>query len=548
MSRSATSSIERKPWGNSVLIALLIVLAGALLALHAGEWEWHDPGAARWLVAFTVVATWLGFTAWLAWSGRRATAAQALSMSLPGTPPGEAVLVVFASQTGTAEQLARQTAQSLKSAGMAVSLSELGALDDEALMQAQRVLFVVSTTGEGDAPDPAARFVSHSMRAPLPLAQLRYGLLALGDRDYDDFCDFGRQLQHWLERSGAHALFDAVEVDSGDPAALRHWQYHLSLLSGATDLPDWERPDYQRWQLVERRLLNPGSLGGPCFHLALRPMDGAATWRAGDLVELGPCHAPDVVARWLAVPPYDGELRVEQGGRSASLREWLAGSQLPSFDDIRGHTPAELVRDLQALPHREYSIASLPADGSLHLLVRRMDRADGKAGLGSGWLTEHAEVGAEVALRIRSNPGFHAPRDGRPLILIGNGTGLAGLRALLKARIDADHARNWLVFGERQSAPDFYHREEIEQWRRDGHLARLDLAWSRDGATPVYVQDRLHAAADELRQWVSEGAAIYVCGSLAGMAPAVDAVLRAALGDVELERLREDGRYRRDVY
>ena len=548
MTQSATSSIEGKAWGNLVLIALLVVLACGLLALHAGEWEWRDPGAERWFLAVAVLAAWVGFTAWLSWSRRRATHGQAFSMSSSRAPQGDAVLVVFASQTGTAEQLARQTTQSLQLAGMAVSQIALGALDSEALMRARRVLFVVSTTGEGDAPDSAARFVTHGMRAPLPLAQLQYGLLALGDRDYDDFCGFGRQLQHWLRQSGAHALFDAVEVDDGEPAALRHWQHHLSLLSGATELPDWERPVYRRWQLIERRLLNPGSLGGPCFHLAFRPLDEEATWQAGDLVELGPRHAPDEVTRWLAVPPYDGDVLVEHDGRCASLREWLAESHLPSIDDVRGRTPAEVVRELQALPHREYSIASLPSDGSLHLLVRRMARADGKAGIGSGWLTEHADVGAQVALRIRSNPGFHAPRDRRPLILVGNGTGLAGLRALLKARIDAGHSRNWLLFGERQAMRDFYHGDEIEQWLRDGHIARIDLAWSRDEARPVYVQDRLRAATDELKQWVSEGAAIYVCGSLAGMAPGVDAVLRDALGDVELERLREDGRYRRDVY
>ncbi|WP_266181136.1 sulfite reductase flavoprotein subunit alpha [Dyella humicola] len=548
MNRSPTLSIEGKPWGNVALIALLVVLAGGLLALHTGEWEWRDPGAERWLLAIAVLAAWAGFTAWTGWSRRRAMHSQMLSAPSSGTPQGEAVLIAFASQTGTAEQLARQTAQSLQLAGMAVSLIELGTLDGDALMQATRVLFVVSTTGEGDAPDSAARFVTHCMRAPLPLGQLQYGLLALGDRDYDDFCGFGRQLRHWLQQSGAHALFDAVEVDNGEPAALRHWQHYLSLLSGATELPDWERPDYQRWQLIERRLLNPESLGGPCFHLAFRPMDGEATWQAGDLVELGPRHAPDDVARWLAAPPYDGDVLIEHDGRRASLRDWLAGSHLPCFDDVRGRTPVDVVRDLQALPHREYSVASMPSDGSLHLLVRRMVRADGKTGLGSSWLTEHVDVGAEVALRIRNNPGFHAPPDRRPLVLIGNGTGLAGLRALLKARIDAGHSRNWLLFGERQATRDFYHRDEIEQWLRDGHLARLDLAWSRDQVTPAYVQDRLRAAADELTQWVSEGAAIYVCGSLAGMAPGVDAVLREALGEVELERLREHGRYRRDVY
>lgn len=536
-------------WGNPLLCAMLAIIAGGLATLHAGEWEWHDPGAACWLAAGAVLLAWLGFTAWLGWRRGR----QARHLSMPAMAPGasferDPLWVAYASQTGTAEQLARQTVQSLQLAGMDARLIDLGVLDADALVQARRMLFVVSTTGEGDAPDGAMRFVTRCMRAPLPLAHLHYGLLALGDHDYDDFCGFGRQLRHWLQQGGALTLFDAVEVDNGDPAALRHWQHHLSLLSGATELPDWQRPDYQRWQLLERRLLNPGSLGGPCFHLALRPLEGSPAWQAGDLVEIGPRHAPAEVARWLTQSSLDGEAWVEHEGRRASLREWLAGSHLPAVEDARGLSVTELVASLQALPHREYSIASLPADGSLQLLVRRMQRADGTPGVGSGWLTEYAETGAEIALRIRANAGFHMPADGRPLILIGNGTGLAGLRALLKARIAAGHSRNWLLFGERQAAHDFYHRDDITQWQRSGQLARLDLAWSRDGAVRVYVQDRLREAAAELRSWVDAGAAIYVCGSLDGMAPGVDAVLREVLGDAMVECLRDDGRYRRDVY
>lgn len=543
----ASGSSQRIAWGNLVLCAVLAIIASGLITLHVGEWEWHEPGATRWLTAAAVLVAWVGFTVWLGWRRRR----QATQLSMPlvssETPIANIVLVAYASQTGSAEQLARQTTLSLQQADMDARMLDLGELDADALTQAHRVLFVVSTTGEGDAPDAAMRFVTH-MRNPLPLAHLHYGLLALGDRDYEDFCGFGRQLQQWLQRSGAVSLFDHIEVDNGDPAALRHWQHHLSLLSGATELPDWERPDYQRWQLVERRLLNPGSQGDPCFHLALRPLDGELTWQAGDLVEIGPRHAASDIERWLAQPPHDGGVMVEHEGRSASLRDWLAGSHLPPVEELRGQLPERIVAGLQALPHREYSIASLPSDGSLHLLVRRMHRDDGTTGIGSGWLTEHADLGTEIALRIRANAGFHAPSDGRPLILVGNGTGLAGLRALLKARIEAGHARNWLLFGERQATHDFYHQEEIRQWQRDGHLARLDLAWSREDAARVYVQDRLREAATELCRWVDDGAAIYVCGSLAGMAPGVDAVLREVLGDSAVDRLREDGRYRRDVY
>ena len=157
-------------------------------------------------------------------------------------------------------------------------------------------------------------------------------------------------------------------------------------------------------------------------------------------------------------------------------------------------------------------------------------------------------IGTEIALRVRSNTNFHVPRDARPMILIGNGTGLAALRALLKARIAAGHRRNWLLFGERHAAHDFLYREDIERWQMDGQIERVDFAWSRDQAERIHVQQRLREAADELRRWVDAGAAIYVCGSLDGMAPGVDAVLREVLGDAPIEQLREQGRYRRDVY
>lgn len=544
MSTTSDSSADRATWGNVALCVMLGILAACLLGLHAAEWEWRDPGAWRWSYAVAALLIWCGFTGWMA-TRRRAMRGE---LSQEHTAQPGDTLVVFASQTGTAEQLARQTAQSLQQAGKSARLLELGAFDEETLAHARDVLFVVSTTGEGDAPDSAARFVTHRMGEPMALTHLHYGLLALGDSDYDDFCGFGRELQHWLQRGGATPLFDPVEVDNGDPAALRHWQHHLALYSGAAELPDWQRPDYQRWQLVERRWLNPGSVGGACFHLALRPLDGEALWQAGDLVEIGPRHAGDILERWLVENERDGDAVVAFDDHQATLREWLAGSHLPSHADVAGRTPEEIVANLQPLPHREYSIASLPSDGNLQLLVRRMQRDDGTPGIGSGWLTGHAAFGDEIALRIRANPGFHAPTDDRPLILIGNGTGLAGLRALLKARIERGHARNWLLFGERQETHDFHCRCDIEQWQRQRMIERIDLAWSRDDNQRVYVQDRLREASDVLRQWVDEGAAIYVCGSLAGMAPGVDAVLRETLGDDVVENLREQGCYRRDVY
>src|SRR5690606_21173838 len=114
------------------------------------------------------------------------------------------------------------------------------------------------------------------------LTGLRYGLLALGDRDYAQFCAFGHRLDGWLRSAGAQPLFDLIEVDNGDEGALRHWQHQLRELSGAPELPDWDAPRYQPWTLVAREQLNPGSLGGPAYHLELQPAErNDLRWEAG---------------------------------------------------------------------------------------------------------------------------------------------------------------------------------------------------------------------------------------------------------------------------
>ena len=99
----------------------------------------------------------------------------------------------------------------------------------------------------------------------------------------------------------------------------------------------------------------------------------------------------------------------------------------------------------------------------------------------------------------------------------------------------------------RERACSQWHRH-VQGWLARGDLARLDLAFSRDQAQKVYVQDRLRESAEQVRQWLDQGAAIYICGSLQGMAAGVDQALIDMLGAEAVERLIEQGRYRRDVY
>ena len=408
-----------------------------------------------------------------------------------GGPQG--LLIAFASQTGFAEELARAAGTALATAGAPVQVADLGLLKAEDLQRWPRVLFVAATTGEGDAPDPAARFVRTVMAQKLDLSEISVGVLALGDRSYAQFCAFGRRLEAWLTACGAQALFPRIEVDAGDPEALAAWRTQVAALRPGAVVADLQAPAVP-WILAARTLLNPDGAGDPVYRVVLEPpADAEPVWTAGDVAE---------------------------------LEATLGG----------------------AVVRREYSIATLPQDGRIELLVRVRRRDDGSPGLMSGWLAGAAPLGAAVGVRLRANNSFHPPAGAPPMLLIGAGTGLAGLRPHLRARRAAGSRDAWLIFGERTRAGDFLLADEVLGWRTDGVLARLDLAFSRDAGDGRYVQDVLRGEPDALRRHVARGGVIYVCGSRNPMGAAVHATLAELLGEDALEALLEAGRYRRDTY
>jgi len=533
----ATSRPGLAAWlGNAVIVFLLVVAALLLARLHGGPWWPASPPPGRLGWAAAIALLYLAACTLPLWRQR--------TRSHLADAGADAVLVAWASQTGFAAALAERSATALREGGTAVLLRPLDQVDAACLGRVKRALFIASTTGEGDPPDHALRFLQDTARSG-SLEHLDYALLALGDRQYASFCAFGRQLDQWLAARGAHALFDRIEVDNADQDALRRWQYELERLGASSRQSDWTPPAYQPWRLQARRLLNPGSQGGPAWDLALVPVQGTLPdWLPGDIAEIGPRNDPAEVQALLKALGLDGDQPLP-GGQTLAQR--LARSRLPAAGTVRGRAPAEWVDQLAPLPHREYSIASIPSEGQLRLLVREMQDEYGRPGLGSGWLCRHARPGEAIDLRIRANPGFHPPAGDAPLVLVGNGTGLAGLRAHLYRRIQAGQYRNWLLFGERNRAHDLFHGQELQDWHSRGWLPRLDLAFSRDGQRS-YVQDLLRARADALREWIEDGASILVCGNASGMAPGVDAALGEILGVEGRERLRSQGRYRRDVY
>ena len=422
------------------------------------------------------------------------------------TPQGDAlapsILVVYASQTGQAEALARNATAMLVQRGLQVRIVPVEKLTQNLLAEHTHSLWLLSTTGEGDAPDHALGFVQSLMASQTTLSHHQSLVLALGDREYQQFCAFGMRTHEWLQNCGARS--ELVCVDNMDAQSLQSWQAQVQQV--VQSLTGTESAHSQDWLpasrampmvLQQRRLLNPGSPGRPLYQLD-----------------------------WVAA-----------SGKAEDLPQWQSG------DLVSLCVPADPTRA------RDYSIASIPSDGRLQLLVRQSLRADGAPGVASDWLCQCMAIGDELALTVREHSGFQLGENAdRPLILIGNGSGLAGLLSHLKTRIAQGRGDQWLLFGERSPQHDALYAQPLQQWLDGGQLARLDRAWSRDIAEPHYVQDLLHRQADEIQRWVAQGAAIYVCGSLQGMGQGVHLALQTILGEAQLVALQQNGRYRRDVY
>ncbi|HAB43228.1 MAG TPA: hypothetical protein DCE70_06705 [Acinetobacter sp.] len=488
-------------------------------------------------------------TGWMLYLKRRkqkklTLAARQGTTALPLDPNAKPWLITYASQTGVSEQLAWRTATALQEARQPVSVKAVQQLSLADLQQAEQVLFVASTYGTGEAPDLASSFEKKILSAKADLSHLNYAVLALGSQEYPDtYCSFGHRIDQWLQQNGAKQLFKTIEVDNANNEHIQQWTNALAHVT-QFELQDMGiDKTFDQWTLSKRELLNPDSLGAPAFNIELVPQH-EAVWQAGDIAEIQPGNSPERIRAFME------KYRIAAGTQVPSLKQSIEQAlwnrdltQVDPFDSVD-----ELLQQLPTLATREYSIASIPSQQVLRLVVRQQSDAQGQLGLGSGWLTQHTALNSPIALRIRKNESFHLIADNRPIICIGNGTGIAGLMSLLSVRNRQDYTQNWLIFGERQRAHDFFFEETIQAWLQMGTLKRLDLAFSRDQQEKVYVHHKLREQAEELKLWVAQGAVIYVCGSINGMASDVDQALIEILGESTVDQLRLDGRYRRDVY
>lgn len=274
----------------------------------------------------------------------------------------------------------------------------------------------------------------------------------------------------------------------------------------------------------------------------------------------------DVLERYAALAPH-AELHGLLAD-AARLQPYLYGRDVADLltDFPTDQLTAQALADtLRPLPSRAYSIASslLAHPDEVHLTVSAVRyEAHGrrKHGVCSSFLADRVAVGDEVRVYVQPNEYFRLPPAAdTDIIMVSAGTGVAPFRAFVEERVALGAAgRNWLLFGNPHFTTDFLYQTEWQQHLKRGSLARLDVAFSRDQAAKVYVQDRLLENSRDVFGWLENGAHFYVCGDKDRLGHAVQAALAQVVqkeagitpdaAAAYVKNLRKQRRYLEDVY
>ncbi len=460
-----------------------------------------------------------------------------------------------------------------------------------------------------------------SERAP-KLTNLRFSVLALGDSSYINFCQTGREFDARLAELGGERLMPLVECDLDYEDNAAAWSDAIlaelpELLQPASSVPqlvavksisrfDKTRP-FPAEVLVNQKITATESTKD-VRHIELSLEGSGLGYDPGDSLAVIVRNPPELVTELCTELGFDADETVRIGNEVLSLHEALsakleitagnlgflrAWSQMSDADELSSllasgannalaefldtHQIIDIVRKypakvtaaafvgcLRKLSPRSYSISSSLAANpdEVHLTVAAVRyEAFGSThwGAASTHLADRVAAGDTVDVYVEANPRFRLPAEDVPIIMIGPGTGIAPFRAFIEERAARGATgRNWLFFGERSFRNDFLYQLEWLRHRKNGHLHRLDVAFSRDQDEKIYVQHRLLEHAQDVHRWLEEGAVVYVCGDAKRMAVDVHETLAEIIAtqsgvshddaELRLKELRRAGRYQRDVY
>jgi len=528
-------------------------------------------------------------------------------------PPvaAEPLAIVYATESGNSEKLASDLGKAARKSGLKPTLVDMADLEMATLASVRRLVVIAATWGEGEPPGRAARAYNELMGEGAPrLDGVEFGVLALGDTAYAEFCATGRKIDERLAALGGKRVIERVDCDLDFTAPAAKWIEQavktyapadgargtvIAVDFGAKPAAVAETRPVEA-EITEHINLNSSRSGKETIHLELAFEGAAPAYKPGDSLDIYPKNDPAYVEALLksAGLASDDALRAEFTTsrdittlsiktletyaastrhesvksliESGAAKTWIAGRQLI---DLIDHFPialsAEQLRALtRPLAPRAYSIASSRREvgEEAHLLISAVRyEAHGRArkGVASTDVAERLKKGDRLRVQLRPNRHFALPAPDRDIIMIGPGTGVAPFRAFVQERRAIGvTGRSWLFFGDRSFTHDFLYQLEWQDALADKSLTRMDVAFSRDRPEKVYVQHRLWERRRDMVDWLDDGAFLYVCGDAKSMAKDVRAVLVRAYADVKalapeaseraVAQLEHDKRYMQDVY
>ncbi|HTL52029.1 MAG TPA: sulfite reductase subunit alpha [Planctomycetota bacterium] len=423
-----------------------------------------------------------------------------------------------------------------------------------------------------------------------------------------------------LTRCMAGATGRRNEIHDGQIAlampSCRRQKFHLPMHISAPPFSPYTKDNPLPAKLLENRVLNKDGSSKDTRHLVIDIAGSGMTYKVGDSLGVFAANRPQIVEEVIELLGATGNepvtpprltapislrdaltTKLSLGGPTKKILETLAARTIddrekaqlgallaPGADELRETflgqreyidlleefpgarlTAQEFVDHLRRLMPRLYSIASspVPHPGQVHLTVapvRYESNGGRRYGVCSTFLADRVTRRKTLIPVFVAESHFGLPVDpSRDIIMVGPGTGIAPFRAFVQERVATQApGRNWLFFGDQHEATDYLYGDEWKRLLAEGRMARIDLAFSRDQAQKIYVQDRMREAAAELWRWLQGGAHFYVCGDAHRMAKDVDAALHeivATQGGMEpaqaadyVKQLRKDRRYQRDVY
>jgi sulfite reductase (NADPH) flavoprotein alpha-component len=530
----------------------------------------------------------------------------------PAAParPAEPLMVLYASESGNSEKLAGDLAKAARKNGLKPTLIDMADLELSALSSARRLVVIAATWGEGEPPARAVRAYNELMGEGAPrLDGVDFGVLALGDTAYAEFCAIGRKIDERLAALGAKRIVDRIDcdLDFAEPAA-RWIGDAVKVLTPPNaggrviEVDFGAKPavspstEIIEAEIIEHVDLNSSRSDKETIHLALGFEGGAPAYEPGDSLDLYAENDPAYVDELLKIAGLAGDEKlrtdfiksrdvttlslkvVETYAASTGhqyvkalladgqAKEWIAGRQLI---DLIATFPisldAEKLRALtRPLAPRAYSIASSRREvgDEAHLLisaVRYDSHGRARKGVASNYVAERLKRGQHVRVKLKPNRHFALPAPDKDIIMVGPGTGVAPFRAFVQERrATAAAGRSWLFFGDRTFTHDFLYQLDWQDALKDGALTRMDVAFSRDTPEKVYVQHKLWDRRADLIEWLDGGAYFYVCGDAKAMAKDVRTALVRAYADVKsltpeaaeqaVVTLEREKRYLQDTY